>query len=64
MITKREAAIISTYTGILIGGFSDTHKYIEKIMGRPVFTHELANKSFMEEIQEKSRDDFISIDIE
>jgi len=64
VITKREAAIISTYTGILIGEFSDVHKYIEKIMGRPVFTHELANKSFMEEIQEKSRDDFISIDIE
>lgn len=40
-MTKREAAIISAYTGILIGDFNDMHKYIEEIAGCSVFTHEL-----------------------
>jgi len=39
-MTKREAAIVSAYTGILIGSFSDLHQYIEEIMKRPVWTHE------------------------
>ena len=39
-MNKREAAVISAYTGILLGEFSDLHKYVEEIFGRPVFTHE------------------------
>ena len=41
-MTKREAAIVSAYTGVLIGDFDEVHKYIEELLGRPVFTHELA----------------------
>ena len=40
-ITKREAAIISAYSGIMLGKWENCHKYIEEIMGRPVYTHEL-----------------------
>ena len=64
MITKREAAIISAYTNYLIGDFSDMHQYIEKLLGRSVFTHELANPLIVEEIREKSKNDFINIEIE
>ena len=39
-MTKREAAIISAYTGYLIGEFSDLHAYTEEVMGQPIFTHE------------------------
>lgn len=64
MITKREAAIISAYTNYLIGDFSDMHQYIEEIMGRSVFTHELADTRVVDEIREKSKNDFISLKIE
>jgi hypothetical protein len=59
----KEAAIVSAYTGILIGEFSDMHKYIEKIMNRPVFTHELGDHEIFKEIKQKAKLDFINIDI-
>lgn len=61
-MTKREAAIVSAYTGYLIGEFSDFHAYVEEIMGRPVFTHELP--SIAKELKDKSKKDFMSIKIE
>lgn len=61
-MTKREAAIVSAYTGYLIGEFSDFQAYAEEIMGRPIFTHEVP--SIAEELKEKSKKDFISIKIE
>jgi NTP pyrophosphatase (non-canonical NTP hydrolase) len=63
-MTDREKAIISAYTGIatLTGEkFSIFHKYVEDIMGRPVFTHELADKAVWEEIKKRSKEDFIRI---
>lgn len=60
-MTKREAAIVSAYTGYLIGEFSDFHAYVEEIMGRPVFTHEFP--SIAEELKEKSKKDFMSIKV-
>jgi len=62
-MTKREAAIVSAYTGILIGDFSDMHGYVEEIMEGPVFTHQMGNKEFCEEIKAKSKNDFISIEV-
>jgi hypothetical protein len=58
-MTKNEAAIIGAYTGILIGSFSDLHEYIEKIMKRPVFTHEIP--FIADEIKNKASDDFIQL---
>lgn len=53
-MTKREAAIISAYTGFLIGDFNDFQNFVSEIMKRPVFTHELCG-SFADEIQEKAK---------
>lgn len=61
-MTKREAAIVSAYTGYLIGEFSDFHAYAEEIIGRPIFVHELS--SIAENLKENSRKDFMSIKIE
>lgn len=61
-MTKREAAIVSAYTGYLIGEFSDFQAYAEEAMGRPIFTHEFPY--IAEELKEKSKNDFISIKIE
>jgi hypothetical protein len=63
-MTKREAAIVSAYTGILIGEFSDCHKYIEEIMDRPVLIHELGDKDISDKIKELAMDDFLNIKIE
>jgi hypothetical protein len=62
-VTKREAAIVSAYTGFLIGDFSDMHKYIEEKLGRSVWTHELADIKIQEEIKQKSKEDFINIEV-
>jgi len=63
-MNKKEAAIVSAYTGILIGSFDEAHKYMQEIMGRSLYTHELAFEGIVEEIKKKSRNDFINIKIE
>ncbi|HEY5688049.1 MAG TPA: hypothetical protein VIS27_07070 [Yeosuana sp.] len=59
----REAAIVSAYTGILIGNFEDMHEYIEEILKRPVFIHELVDSDLVAKIKEKAKSDFISIQV-
>ena len=54
---------MSAYTGILIGSFDEAHKYMQEIMGRPLYTHELAFEEIVEEIKKKSFNDFINIKI-
>lgn len=60
-MTREESAIISAFTGVLAGPFDAFHQYVEKIMGRPVWTHEMADKDTMQEIKEKSRADFVAL---
>ena len=60
-LSKEQAAIIGAYTGYLAGRFSDMHEYIEKVMGRPVWTHEMASKEFSNQLREASKRDFLSI---
>ena len=61
-MTNRESVVLSAYTGFMIAKqFSDIHKYIEEILERQVFTHELANEKVHKEIQEKSKKEFIKI---
>lgn len=60
-MTKREAAVIGAYTGILVGKFSDMQTYVEGLLGRPVFTHELGDKAFTKKIKELAKPDFLDI---
>lgn len=62
-MTRRESAIVSAYTGVLIGWWDDFHRYAEEKMGRPVLTHELASRELMDELKELSRPDFVAINI-
>lgn len=64
IMTKKEAAIVAAYTGYLIGAFSDMHEYVEQIMERPIFTHEMASQQLMNEIRARSKQDFVSIKVE
>lgn len=66
-MTDKEKAIVLAHTGtcMLTGEkYKVFHTYIEDIMGRPVYTHELATQSISDEIKEKSRDDFIKLCME
>lgn len=63
-MTDREKAIVMAHTGIcmLTGDkFQIFHKYVEDIMGRLVWTHEMALDSIADEIRAKSKDDFIAL---
>lgn len=63
-LTKREAAIVAAFTGKLLGDFSDMHEYVEEIMGRPVWTHEMADKAVWEEISRRAKPDFVALQVE
>lgn len=53
---KEEAVLISAYTGFLLtNDFADVHKFCEEVLGRPIFTHELASAAVQKEIHEKCK---------
>ena len=59
MSRKHDAAVVAAHTGILMGRFDDYHKYIEDLMGRPVWTHEIP--ALEHELKERSLDDWIEL---
>lgn len=60
-MTKREAAIITAYTGSVLCNIEDFHSYVEELLGRPVLMHEIPELE--NEIKEKSKKDFLLIRI-
>ena len=60
-MTKQEAIIVSAYTGILMCNFADLHEYCEKVMGRPIWTHEFADRQLMEAIKKRVKPEFLRI---
>ena len=63
-MTDKEKAIVMAYTGVcMLAGdkYSIFHQYIQELMGRPVYTHELARKDIQKQIEDKSRADFLRL---
>lgn len=63
-MTDREKAIVMAYTGVcMLSGdkFKIFHEYVENIMARPVYTHEMAIEAVDDEIKEKAKADFIAL---
>jgi hypothetical protein len=60
-MTKREAAIISLYTGVMVGNFADMHKYAEELMDTPIFTHQFGGAEYVKTMKEKCRPDFMKL---
>lgn len=61
-MTKAECAIVMAYTGISMLSGDDLdyfYKYLAQIMGRPVYTHELA--MIWHVIQAKAEPDFLKL---
>ena len=60
-MTLKERVIIETYTGYCMTDSeerNEVYKYMEKLLGRPVFTHELGSKEIQEQLREKALPDF------
>ena len=56
MMTREEAILLSAYTGFLLAPvFSEVHKFCEDTLGRPIWTHEFADRGVQNEIREKLR---------
>ena len=62
-MTKREAAIVSAYTGILLGDFGEMQRYVEALLGEPVFTHQFGNKETSDRIKWAATSDFVGIEV-
>ena len=55
-MTKEEALLISAYTGyLLVDDFAYVHKFCEETLGRPILTHEFADKELFEELRKVLR---------
>ena len=61
-MTREEAILLSAYTGfLLVQDFSDVHKFCEDTLGRPIWTHEFADKDVQKEIQGKLRPQIMTL---
>ena len=60
-LTKEQAAVLSAFTGVMMGPFHEFHEYVEGIMGRPVYTHEFASDEMSKAIKSAAWDDFMEI---
>lgn len=66
-MTKQEAAIISAYTGILIGSHEDYREYANKIMENVHWPEENGVpdlETFQGLLKQQSKKDFLNIKIE
>jgi hypothetical protein len=46
-------AVIGLYTGYLLSSFSEMHEAAEQLMGHPIFTHEFADRSLVNNMKKK-----------
>ncbi len=58
---KQEGAIITAYTGILIGCPKEFHSYATELLGYNIMTHEFADKKVWVELKKLSEDDFMEL---
>ena len=60
-LTREQAAIIGAFTGIGCGPFEDIHQLAELMLGRPVWTHEFADKEVWQELKDKVKPKFLEL---
>lgn len=59
--TKKQGIVITGFTGLLACPWDAFHEDVEKRLGRPVFTHEFAEKPMWEEVKEAYKEDFLAM---
>lgn len=63
-MTDRERAVVMAYTGVaMLAGdkLGIFYKYVEEKIGRPVWTHEMADRMFWRELAVRAKTDFLSL---
>lgn len=63
-MTLKERLIVEAYTGYCMttgDERNEFYKYIADAMGRPVFSHELADKEIVSELRDRVKPDFINL---
>lgn len=63
-MTLKERVIVEAYTGYCMttgNERNELYKYIADVMGRPVFSHELADEEIISELHDRVKADFISL---
>lgn len=60
-LTREQAAIIGAYTGVCCGPFADIHEYAERVLDRPVWTHEFAQQDVADELKAAATADFFDL---
>lgn len=63
-MTLKERVIVETYTGICMTSAEErdeVYKYMEGLLGRPFFTHELANRETQDLLNKKAKADFLAL---
>ena len=58
---KQIGLIVTAYTGIGCIGMAEFHSFAEEKLGRPIFTHEFADKKVWEALKEEVRADFMRL---
>lgn len=51
----RPQVVLSAYTGYLMCDFAEYHAYVEAVLGRPVYTHEMVAGRFQQRLREAVR---------
>lgn len=63
-MTKREAAIIGAYTGVMVGNMKDMKDYISELFGgAPVFDATLSGSLMSCEIRRLAKKDFMALEV-
>lgn len=63
-MTLKERVIVESYTGYCMTTGEEReelYKYIANAMGRPIFSHELADEEIISELHDKVKPDFIRL---
>ena len=60
-LTVEQGIILTGYTGFLLAPMNDYHKAVEEKLGRPIWTHQFADKKVVKEIKEAFAEDFMAI---
>lgn len=63
-MTLKERVIVEAYTGCCMTTGEERnefYKYIANAMGRPIFSHELADEEILSELHDKVKPDFIRL---
>lgn len=61
LITKRDLAILTAYTGYMFGEFLDFHEYSEELLGHRIFTNEYKNIELTKKLHKSSKQDFLEL---